>query len=207
MVFNVAGELRAYRYDGMLEAGWPVFGEGDHSITPAFSRGAGSRMFIFTAGGSGGIAGPDETGMNFFPGVSTVSRIDPGSPWDDAGAWPAYRKDARGTSRQVRTEGETVDGPLVDENSMICYPNPATGSSFNLRMNVSERADVTVRLFNIEGTEVYSSVTTHEWSGNGVPFETSVPTGELASGIYLCHVNVRNGNEDWSGSRKVAILK
>jgi hypothetical protein len=207
MVFNVAGELRAYRYDGMLEDGWPVFGEGDHTITPAISRGAGSKMFIFDSGGSGGIAGPDETGTDFFPGVSTVSRIDPGIPWEEGAAWPAYRKDPLGTSRQTRTEGDDEDGPLVDGSSMICYPNPATGNSFRLRLNVSGRADVTVRLFNVEGTEVYSSVATHEWSGSGVPFEAEVPTGGLASGIYLCHVNVRSGNDDWSGLRKIAILK
>jgi hypothetical protein len=66
---------------------------------------------------------------------------------------------------------------------------------------------VTIRLFNLEGTEVYSSTTKHEWAGSGVPFETTVPTGGLASGIYLCHVSVRGGGDDWSGSRKVAILK
>ena len=207
VVFNVAGELRAYRYEAMLEEGWPIFGEGDHSITPAISPGAGSKMFIFTAGGSGGIAGPDESGTGFFPGVSTITRIDPGIPWDGAGAWPVYRMDARGTSRQVKSEGDAAGGPLVDENSMICYPNPATGNLFRLRLNVSERADVTVRLFNLEGTEVYSSTTRHEWSGSGVPFEMNVPTGGLASGIYLCHVNVRSSNDTWSGSRKVAILK
>ncbi len=205
-VFNVAGELRAYRYDTRLEQGWPIRGEGDHSISPAFSPGAGSKMFIYTSGGSGGIAGADQTGMVFFPGVSTVSRIDPGIVWEAAGAWPAYRLNAFGTARQAMSGGDVQGGPLVDGNSMICYPNPATGYSFNLRLNVSEKADVTVRLFNLEGTEVYSSTATHEWSGD-VPFETAVPVGGLASGIYLCHVRVQGGGEDWSGSRKVAIIR
>jgi hypothetical protein len=205
-VFNVAGELRAYRYDTRLEQGWPLRGEGDHSITPALSPGAGSKMFIFTAGGSGGIAGTDQTGTVFFPGVSTVSRIDPGVAWDGTGAWPAYRLDALGTSRQVMSEGAIAGGPLVDGSSMICYPNPATGPSFNVRLTVSEKADVTIMLFNLEGMEVYSSTARHEWTG-GVPFETSVPTAGLASGIYLCHVRVQGGGEDWSGSKKVAILK
>ncbi|MCK4549581.1 MAG: T9SS type A sorting domain-containing protein, partial [Candidatus Krumholzibacteria bacterium] len=206
-VFNVAGELRAYRYDARLVDGWPLRGEGDHSITPAISRGAGSQMFIFTAGGSGGIAGPDQAGTVFFPGFSTMTRIDPGMPWDGTGAWPAYRMDARGTSRQLKPEGDISSGPLADESSMICYPNPATGNSFNVRLSVSGMADVTVRLFNLEGTEVYSSTSKHEWTGGGVPFEMSVPTAGLASGIYLCHVRVQGGGEDWSGSKKVAILK
>jgi len=205
-VFNVAGELRAYRYDTRLEQGWPLRGEGDHSITPALSPGAGSKMFIFTSGGSGGIAGPDQTGAVFYPGVSTVSRIDPGIVWDGTGAWQAYRLNALGTSRQAMSEGDVADRPLVDEGSMICYPNPATGSSFNVRLNVSEKADVTIRLFNLEGTEVYSSTVRHEWN-SGVPFEAAVPVGGLASGIYLCHVWVQGGGEDWSGSRKVAILR
>ena len=206
-VFNVAGELRAYSFDARLEDGWPLRGEGDNSITPAFSSGAGSKMFIYTSGGSGGIAGPDQTGTVFFPGVSTVTRIDPGTSWDGTGAWPAYRMDPLGTSRQLKPGGDNTAGPLVDENSMICYPNPATGSSFNLRLTVSGMADVTVRLFNLEGTEVYSSSSKHEWSGGSVPFETSVPTEGLASGIYLIHVSVQGGGEAWSGSRKVAILK
>ncbi len=206
-VFNIAGELRAYRYDARLEDGWPLRGEGDHSIAPAISRGAGSQMFIFTAGGSGGIAGPDQAGTIFFPGSSTVARIDPGMPWNDTGAWPAYRMDARGTSRQLKPEDDISGGPLVDGSSMICYPNPATGNSFKVRLSVSGMADVTVRLFSLEGTEVYSSTSKHQWTGGGVPFETSVPTAGLASGIYLCHVRVQGGGEDWIGSKKVAILK
>lgn len=206
-VFNVAGELRAYRYDARLENGWPLRGEGDHSITPALSRGAGSKMFIFTAGGSGGLAGPDQSGTVFFPGISTMTRIDPGTSWDDSGSWPAYRMDQHGTSRQLKPGGDTSGGPMVDESTMKCYPNPATGTSFNVRLSVSGIADISVRLFNLEGTEVYTSTSRHEWTGSGVPFETSVPTAGLASGIYLCHVRVQGGGEDWSGSKKVAILK
>jgi M6 family metalloprotease-like protein len=206
-VFNVAGELRAYRYDAVLETGWPLRGEGDNSISPALSRGAGLQMFIFTTGGSGGLAGPDQSGSLFFPGTSTVTRIDPGTSWEGTGSWPMYRMDQRGTSRQLKPGGDINGGPLVDESTMICYPNPATGTSFKLRLNVSGIADITVRLFNLEGTEVYNSTSTHEWTGGGVPFETSVPTTGLASGVYLCHVRVQGGGEEWSGSKKVAILK
>ena len=206
VIFNVAGELRAYHYDTRLVAGWPLRGEGDHSITPTIFPGDDGEMFVFISGGSGGIAGPDQTGTTFFPGVSTVSRIDPGITWDDTGAWPVYRMDEYGTSRQVKPGGDTSGGPLVDASSMICYPNPATGSSFNVRLGVSGSAEVTIMLFNLEGTEVFTSTSRHEWTGE-VPFETEVPTGGLASGIYLCYVRVRGGGEDWSGSKKVAILK
>ena len=106
----------------------------------------------------------------------------------------------------MKLEGSVGAGPLVDGNSMMCYPNPATGSSFNIRIKLSDMADVTVRLFDLEGTEVYTSTSKHEWTGD-VPFEKSVPTAGLASGIYLCHVRVQGEGEDWSGSKKVAILK
>jgi M6 family metalloprotease-like protein len=206
-VFNIAGELSARRADGSVASGWPVMGEGDHSITPAFCAGSGPVTYIFVAGGSGGIAGTGQTGTYFFPGTSTVSRIDTDIEWTGRGAWPSYRLDAAGTSRQAASEGDISSGPLVEESSMICYPNPAAGTSFKLRLNISGQADVTVRLFNVEGTEVHETTVRHEWSGSGVPFETAIPTGGLASGIYLCHVQVRSESEEWSGSKKVAILK
>lgn len=206
-IFNVAGEMWAYQADGTVVDGWPLMGEGDHSITPAFCTIPGPGLFIFSAGGSGGIAGTGQSGTTFLPGVSTVSRIGMDSGWAGGGAWQFYRMDMAGTSRQFRSEGDVSVGPLVDEASMICYPNPATGNSFKVRLSVSGLADVTVRLFNLEGSEVFSSTAKHEWTGGGVPFETSVSTEGLASGIYLCHVRVQGGGEDWSGSKKVAILK
>ena len=205
-IFNVAGELRAYHYDTQLLDGWPIRGEGDHSITPAVIWGGDSFMYFVISGGSGGIAGPDQTGTTFYPGISTVTRIDSGELYDYDGAWLTFRHDDSGSNRQRRPGLDPGDAALVDGNSLICYPNPAPGNTFKVRLDISGSAEVTVRLFNLEGTEVYNSTSRHEWTGT-VPFETNVPTGGLASGIYLCHVSVRGGGEDWSGSRKVAILK
>jgi M6 family metalloprotease-like protein len=206
-VFNVAGELWAHNFDSSLEGGWPIRGEGDYSITPLFSAGTGTKMLIFVVGGSGGIAGPDQAGMVFFPGMSTVSRIDPQIEWSGEGMWPMYRNDVSGTSRQGKSEGIGEGVSLVDGSSLICYPNPAGGTSFSVRLNISERSDITVRLFDLEGNEVFSSQSRHEWEGSGVPFETTVPTGQLSSGIYICHVLVRSGDEEWGGARKIAVLR
>jgi M6 family metalloprotease-like protein len=209
-VFNVAGELRVLRADGSTVEGWPLRGEGDNSITPAFCAVPGAEFgygfFIFVPGGSGGISGAGQAGTTFFPGVSTVSRIRSDVGVTGRGTWPMYRFDAAGTSKQYKYDVDPGGGPLVDGNSMKCYPNPATGSSFNVRIDLSDIADVTVRLFNLEGTQVYASASKHEWAGD-VPFETSIPTAGLASGIYLCHVHVQGAGEEWSGSKKVAILK
>ncbi|HER43009.1 MAG TPA: T9SS type A sorting domain-containing protein [Candidatus Eisenbacteria bacterium] len=209
-VFNIAGEVRACRADGSIVEGWPLRGEGDHSVTPAFcpipGTGSGYGFFMFVPGGSGGISGTGQTGTTFFPGVSTVSRIRSDIGLTGRGTWPMYRFDAAGTSRQYRYEAGQGAKPLVDGNSMTCYPNPARGPSFNVRLDLSDIADVTVRLFNLEGTQVYESTSRHEWTGD-VPFEASVPTAGLASGVYLCHVRVQGAGEEWSGSKKVAILR
>jgi hypothetical protein len=205
-IFNVAGDIFAIRADGRVVGGWPLRGEGDHSIATALTWRNPAGLFVFSSGGSGGIAGPDPTGTGFFPGTSTVSRISLDSGTIASGSWPMFRYNSTGISRQKPSEAIDTAQPLADENSFICYPNPATGGSFKVRLSVAGPADITVRIFSLEGSEVYVSTTRHDWEGT-VPFETSVPTQDLASGIYICHVSVAGGSGEWSSVRKVAIVK
>jgi hypothetical protein len=127
-------------------------------------------------------------------------------PYYYRNAWLTYRHDEYGTGLQLRPGEVSGDEPVVGEESFICYPNPAAGISFRVRLDISGRADVTVRIFNLEGEEVFRTADVHDWEGE-VPFEKEIPTEGLASGIYLCHVSVTGDKGEWSGAKKVAIVR
>lgn len=205
-LFNVAGDLWAFDGSGRPVAGWPFGGEADHTVSVAVARGEGERQLIFIAGAPERILSPGQSGTSFSSQRSGLSRLGTGAPWSPEG-WLMYRRDARGSGRQTRSAAAPHAGPAIDEASFICYPNPARGGSFRARIDLSTTAEVTLRLINLEGVEVHTAVLRHEWQEGRVPFEAVVPVDGLAAGVYLCHLNIVAEGLNWSGARKVAVLK
>ena len=208
VLFNVAGELRAYGISAAPVEGWTVRLGGDATVPFAFSRGDGDAMYLVASQGTDRVVAPDQRGTVFGSPESSVSRFETGAGFDSAAdGWLMTRHDPGGTGRQGEPSGGGAPPGTVDAGSFICYPNPATGPSFRARADIAGRASVAVRLMNLEGAPVWSWSGSHDWPEGNVPFEVEVPLDGIAGGIYICLMEVRGEGWSWSGTRKVALIR
>jgi hypothetical protein len=135
-------------------------------------------------------------------------RYSIGVPYDGYQSWPFYRRDTGGSGRQETPVHQGSVTALVDERSFICYPNPATTDFVTVRLVITSDADVRIRVMTVEGEVVVDRRRSHRWStGSTVPFEEDIPTDSMASGIYICQVEIRGESGTWSGSRTFAVVR
>lgn len=74
-------------------------------------------------------------------------------------------------------------------------------------MTISGAAKVTAYVLDLQGENVASAGADYILDGGTVPFEVRVPVEDLASGIYICRVEVTGAGWRWSGARKIAIVR
>ena len=100
-----------------------------------------------------------------------------------------------------------MTGSLVEPETFICYPNPASKGELNVRVEISGPAEVVIRLLNLEGEKVSSVRKSHDWPEGSVPFEVKLALEGISSGIYICNLEVLGSGKRWVGSRKFAIVR
>jgi M6 family metalloprotease-like protein len=201
ILFRVGGDIHAFDFEGRGRPGWPLPGEGASGGSLALLSGEGGRQYIVDCAS---VAGAGAGGA-----VSSIRRYEPGTTVSsELQLWPCFRHDGGGTGRQGASPGGGTADLAVDPSTFIVYPNPAGGSSFAVRVLVSKPARVTVTIMNLEGERVASREGRHDWpAGSAVPFEAAFGTKEMASGVYLCRIEVSGDGWSWRGSKKFAVVK
>ncbi len=206
-IFNVAGDIYVMEFSGRISEGWPARGEGDATVPFAAIRGIGGKLHIFSAGGNGELDRSGDAGLTADRYRSTVSRIDLETPDLATGGWYIYRNDSGGSGRRsIPFSADPASGRVVD-GSFICYPNPVTEGIFTARIVFSGGAQVTARVLDIQGEEIFSLTKSHTWDEGTIPFEIQVPVAGISSGIYICRLEITGAVWRWSGARKFAIVK
>lgn len=81
----------------------------------------------------------------------------------------------------VRTDND------LSIESLALYPNPSTGE-FNLNFTLPDRGDMTLRIFNPQGGEVFSE-SFRDFDGE---YEQSIDISDLAKGVYFLQIE-QNG--------------
>ena len=201
ILFRVGGDIHAFDFEGRKRPGWPIPGEGARGGSLALLAGEGGRQYIVDCAS---LAGVGSAGA-----VSSIRRYEPGTTVSsELQLWPCFRRDAAGTGRQgMSGEGDAARA-AVDPSTFIVYPNPARGSSFTVRVLVSKPARVSVTLMNLEGEKVASREGRHDWpAGSAVPFEAAFSSSGLASGVYLCRVDVSGDGWSWKGMKRFAVVR
>lgn len=120
--------------------------------------------------------------------------------------WPMYRYSTEQTSY---TPLKTLNpNPLSTEffpRSLVYnWSNPVYGNSTQIRYFVSENASVTVRIFDLAGSQVT------ELKGQavgGIDNEIAWDVSGIQSGVYLAQVEVRSGGKTESAVIKIAVVK
>jgi len=208
IVFRVAGDLHAFDLHGRELGGWPLPGEGTAGGSPALLKGDGGDLYLFDSGSYSPYSVDSSLGGQ--AGAATVSlrRYDPNLAYPGGQSWPCYRHDAGGSSRQRPSSGASPREERVDPSTFIIYPNPATGSVVTVRVLISAPAEVRLRILNVEGEIVAERTRSHQWfAGSAVPFEETIPTGKLSSGVYLCRIEVAGSGWSWSASKRFAVTR
>jgi hypothetical protein len=201
VIFRTGGDLYAFSLGGSLLEGWPISGEGRSPSTPMLIEAEDQGLHLFVMG-SHDLIGGTETDAS-----SALRRYALPDAQFMFHSWPCYRHDFLGSSRQAQAV-QQVQYEGIGEESFICYPNPAKGDFFTVRVMLANYSgEISVTLLNLEGEVVYSTTGRHEFPENSlVPFEEQIPTADLAPGIYLCRLVVK-GLKDWESVRKVAVIK
>ena len=84
----------------------------------------------------------------------------------------------------VENEGEQPNEYFLAQN----YPNPFNPST-KISYGIQEAGVVTIKVYNILGSEVATLVNEHKPAGN---YEVSFGEGELASGVYIYRLSANN---------------
>ncbi len=130
VIFRVGGDLYAFSLDGGLMDGWPLPGEGADPSTSALMETGNEGLYLFVAGSHDllGETGPRES--------SALRRYALAEGQFLLTHWPMFRQDMWGRSSQFRPFVYNQYEGYLDESSFICYPNPARGDFFTVRITL-----------------------------------------------------------------------
>jgi len=187
---TAAGHLLAVSNRGKPLAGFPV---------QAFEPSLSGIAFFETPGGKVGIVSVSSSGrMRAF---ETKSVYTPGKV-----IWPQYLQHERRWN--VDTTLTTSPRPLSDEflpgARVYNWPNPVYGNSTQIRFYVSEDAEISVRIFDLAGTELTKLQTI---ARAGIDGEVTWEVFDVQSGIYLARVEAKGKTRTESAVVKIAVVK
>jgi hypothetical protein len=95
----------------------------------------------------------------------------------------------------------TTDEQLP-ENSVYCYPNPATGST-TVRYYLNSDSDVRIDIFDFMGDRIHSArVAGQAHSDNEYVWHCA----DVASGIYYCRIEAAGGSGETWRMIKIAVV-
>ncbi|MBN2185325.1 MAG: hypothetical protein JW746_08360 [Candidatus Krumholzibacteriota bacterium] len=206
LLFSIAGVSFALGRGGSSLSGWPLSTSSNAEATPLLIEGSGG-ICLFNASDLAGISSASPSGTVIDRSVSGLFRYELPAAAHYEGEWSIFRHDAGGSGRQEMPQQSIVAGRLVDPESFICYPNPASKGELNVRVEISGPAEVAISLLNLEGEKVSSVRKSHDWPEGMVPFEIKLDLEGVSSGIYICSLKVSGSGKRWAGSRKFAIVR
>lgn len=206
LLFRAGTDLYALDSVAFELPGWPLPG-GDYSAgSPALASGPAGTAFLFIAG-SAEIVGGGEPEIRHSSSLSYIKRYHLTGTSLTGRGWPMHRRDRGGSGRQGTPELQ-LPRDFLDPSSFIVYPNPVKGGSFVVRISVSAPVRIRTEIFNLEGQKVLEQSGNHAWpEGSNVPFEEKFSTSPLASGIYICRIELVGRGGSWRGSTKFAVVR
>ncbi|AFH50004.1 5'-Nucleotidase domain protein [Ignavibacterium album JCM 16511] len=98
-----------------------------------------------------------------------------------------------------------VDDKLVASSFSLQqnYPNPFNPST-NISWQMPESAHITIKVYNILGNEILTLVDEYKQAGN---YNINFNAGDLSSGTYFYVLKVNDGNQTFSTTKKMTLLK
>ena len=201
---------------GDMHAGWPIPGPASPAGTPALAHLGEGRYLLAVAGAQRRIVGVDTDGEQLVTApVASLQTwlvdMPGGSMPEDMAAASMYGGGPWRTGWSPLDGGVRTD-PAHDASftaSVVCYPQPATGRELHVRGDafVGRSGDgrVLIRIVDLQG-EVVRSVEQTLAAGL-TAFDVPVDIAGVASGMYLCTVEVRGAYATASAVRTIAVAR
>jgi hypothetical protein len=124
----------------------------------------------------------------------------------DSLAWRQVRHDFSGSNFLLKTTVSTMPGgTLVSQKSFYNYPNPVVGGKAYLRYRLTAPSEATLTVYDMAGNRIYAPKTVPSEVGNDN--EVEVDCGGLASGVYLCRLEVSSSGKKEVVFCRMAVVK
>ncbi|MFH1843624.1 MAG: VCBS repeat-containing protein [bacterium] len=186
------GRLYLYSESGVLQAGYPLAGPGLTAGTPLLHDLDGDgNLELVALGTTDKIVGINDTADSLE--TETTSRL---AVWSgvgnssEIGNWNMWRGNPWRTgesAERVILVPPPPAPPLALENH-ICYPSPLTSGPLHVRAIPTRDGQAQATIYNLEGEEVVSA--SLETVLRDMPFELLLPLERVASGLYVCRLQV-----------------
>jgi hypothetical protein len=186
------GTLHAFDANAKEIVGWPALV--GYSVT--------SGPTVAQLGEEGGLQIVVGDYEGFVTILRTSARADsmaPGEMW--AGTDPRRQ---HLYPRELVPETQTLSA-LLDEDSVLFTPNPVEGSEGWLRVRMGRSGQLTVRLFDTSGRQVWEQEFTPEAGPQGDVLRLDL--SQLAPGLYVSRIMAEEGGERVDLVRKLAIVR
>lgn len=189
VIFGTAdGRIYAYNTNGKVLDGFPVLTGTEVRSTPA----------IVNNGGKFGIIVYSQDGYLY--GFKT--------PWDYDETriqWRNYLKDKNHKNYNPDVLSSSITGPCLPKDKVYNWPNPAYGSSTNIRYYLGNDAGtVQIKIMDLAGELV---TTLNGTNFKGFDNEAVWDITKVQSGIYIAVIQLTGGSCNETASIKVAVVK
>jgi hypothetical protein len=184
---TVDGRVYAYSADGRILEGFPLATGGEIKSTPA----------IINSGGNFGLLVYSQDGYLY--GYKT--------PWSYDSTkviWGNFLRNKYHENLNSQVSSPISGGPCLPTDKVYNWPNPAYGSSTNIRYFLNgDASSVKIKIMDLSGELVTTlSGTTNKGFDNEVPWDIT----KVQSGIYLAVVELDGGCSE-TASIKIAVVK
>ncbi len=181
------GRVYAYSANGKILEGFPLATGSEIKSTPA----------IINSGGNFGLLVYSLDGYLY--GYKTQWAYD-----STKVIWRNYLRDKYHTNSNFTASSSTVSGPCLPSDKVYNWPNPAYGSSTNIRYFLNgDATSIKIKIMDLSGELVTTLTgTTHKGLDNEVPWDIT----KVQSGIYMAVLELEGGCGE-TASIKIAVVK
>lgn len=229
-------QIFAYQTNGFLEPDFPKSIDRQRPLAgfiPFLANRtlSGGRMDLLAAAANGNLYFPrtDEREAAFYLGTGTETKSLPAVAKNgrifargasdgflygysiagfgfDSLAWRQAHHDFSGSNFLPKTAvSGTPASALVAEKSFYNYPNPVVGGKTYVRYRLTSPSEATLTVYDMAGNQIYQPKTVPAEVGNDN--EVEVDCGGLASGVYLCRLEVNSAGKKEVVFCKMAVVK
>lgn len=149
---------------------------------------------------------PSSGGTTIFNAVVALPAIELSTSYQSAKlAWTQYLRDSRHSNYDGTAGGNTpASTEFLPKSRVYNWPNPAYGSTTQIRYYTPEDATISIKIFDLAGVKIAEL---NAQSRGGLDGEVPWDVSKVQSGVYLARVEATGSSRSEVAVIKIAIVK